>query len=269
MIPENFRGRATRVTLAGFQAAAKANQIDLANLLAVWSVECGGDPFTADGRPVILFEAHWFSRLTGGRFDRSHPTLSSRAWDRSLYRSTRAGEYERLQAAMNLDRTAALQAASWGGCQILGVNFALAGFADVDAMIAAMCEGERFHLTAFLSFCEARGLMGAIRSGDFDAFGRGYNGTSYKLNRYGDRLREAKQRISQSLADGVLGPGDCGEAVRQVQIDLRAAGFAIVADGVYGPMTARAVDAFRGKVNLPPGTTVDASVISALGKIHV
>src|SRR6185295_10213057 len=93
--------------------------------------------FLADGRPKILFEAHVFGQRTQQRFTRSHPALSSRTWNRALYQGG-AREWARLAAAMQLDRRAALESASWGAFQIMGFNFAACGFSDVEAMVAAM-----------------------------------------------------------------------------------------------------------------------------------
>ena len=50
------------------------------------------------------------------------------------------------------DRTAALQSCSWGIGQIMGENFALAGFADVEQMVAAMSASEDQQLVAMANF---------------------------------------------------------------------------------------------------------------------
>ncbi|WP_051330619.1 N-acetylmuramidase domain-containing protein [Niveispirillum irakense] len=266
MIPENFRGRAARLPLGGFDVAGLLNGLEPEALLAVWYVECGGEPFLADGRPALLFEAHIFSRLTDGRFNRSHPTLSADAWNRALYSGSRAGEYERLGAAMALDRTAALMAASWGGCQILGCNHRQAGFKTVDAMVAALCESEERHLDAFLAFIRHSRLMVPLRARDWDRFARGYNGSAYRLNRYAERLADEYQRNIRAFDDGLLGPGDRGSMVRRAQRDLVRAGFPIQMDGVYGGMTARAVQSFRQRVGLPASDYLDKAAITALAE---
>lgn len=264
MIPKNFQGRAARLPLGGFDMAAQLKGLEAEALLAVWHVECGGEPFLADRRPALLFEAHIFSRLTDGRFNRSHPTLSADAWNRALYSASRAGEYERLEAAMTLDRTAALMAASWGGCQILGRNHRLAGFDTVDDMVAALCDSEGAHLDAFLVFIHNKGLLTPLRLRDWDRFAKGYNGSAYRLNRYAARLAQEYHRNIRVFADGLLGPGDRGNAVRRAQQDLVRAGFPLQVDGIYAGITARAVQSFRQRVGLPASDYLDEAAITAL-----
>jgi hypothetical protein len=63
-----FAGRAARLSAAGIAAACAILGIGEAEMRAVLAVESLGSGFLADGRPKILFERHWFHRLTGGRF---------------------------------------------------------------------------------------------------------------------------------------------------------------------------------------------------------
>lgn len=263
-IPDEFRGRAGRATLAGFQASARVLGVDLAALLAVWTVECAGDPFLRDGRPALLFEAHIFSRLTGGAYDRTAPDLSAPRWNRELYSLTRAGKYDRLHRAMALSQGAALMAASWGGCQILGANHALAGFASVTAMVAAFCENEGAHIGAFVRFIQARGLVRALRALDWGAFAEGYNGTGFRANRYDEKLAQAYEVNAGALVDGVLGPGDKGAAVAAFQRGLIRAGHAVADDGAYGRMTALAVERVQARAGLPVTGRADAATVAAV-----
>lgn len=264
MIPTDFRGRAARATLDGFTASARVLGVELSALLAVWTVECAGEPFLRDGRPAILFEAHIFSRLTGRVHDATAPDLSSPSWNRALYSPTRAGEYARLARAMDLSRDAALMAASWGGCQILGANYKMAGFASVDAMVAALCETEGAHIGAFIRFIQARGLVAALRAKDWGAFAAGYNGSAYRANRYDEKLAAAYAVNAGALADGMLGPGDKGEAVAVLQRTLNRAGHDIGDDGAFGRMTGLAVEKVQARASLPVTGRADAATVAAL-----
>ena len=58
---------------------------NVATIRAVVEVEAAGSGFFADGRPKILFEAHWFSEFTNSRYDYRYPSISSPVWNRSLY----------------------------------------------------------------------------------------------------------------------------------------------------------------------------------------
>jgi hypothetical protein len=111
---------------------AKSLEVEAAALRAVAAVEAAGSGFLPNdpARPKILFEGHAFHRLTGGRFATQRPDLSYVKWDRTKYSGTLKGEWARLEAACNLDRAAALQAASWGMFQIMGFNYAYCGCPD-------------------------------------------------------------------------------------------------------------------------------------------
>lgn len=130
--------------------------------------------------PKILFEAHKFGKFTGFRFNRSHPNVSSSAWNRSLYVGG-IGEWERLYRAMELDKEAALMSASWGRYQIMGFNHKLAGFSTVEEFAEAMKTSERKQLEAFVSFIKSAGLKDEFRkiggvAKACEPFARAYNG---------------------------------------------------------------------------------------------
>ncbi len=176
--------------------AAEAAKIgcDAPALWAVCDVESSGGGFLPDGRPKILFEAHIFGRLTGHRFDESHPNISSPAWNRALYGPGGAHQHDRLDEASALDKTAALESTSWGLFQIMGFNFNKCGFTNVDDFVTAMRSGERAHLNAFLGFCEAGGLVAALASHDWVRFALRYNGADEAKNNYHNKLKQAYER---------------------------------------------------------------------------
>jgi hypothetical protein len=88
----------TQVSDEAWASLAKSLDVEEAALRAVATVESAGAGFLAGEppRPKILFEAHAFHRLTGGRFAPHAPTLSNAAWDRASYAGTAAGEWKRL-----------------------------------------------------------------------------------------------------------------------------------------------------------------------------
>jgi hypothetical protein len=163
---------------------------------AVAQVEAmGRTGFLPDKRPLILFEAHWFSKLMGARYDRAHPNLSSPSWDKSLYRGG-AREYDRLHAAIALDRSAALKSASWGMFQIMGFNYALVGYKSVAEYVLAMCNSAGAHLRAFVRFVQAKGLQPVLRRHNFARFAYRYNGDGYRQNAYDEQMLLAYKRFT-------------------------------------------------------------------------
>lgn len=176
---------------ADYKRAAEWLGCEVAAVKAVDRVESAGSGFLADGKtPKILFEAHLFSRLTGHKYDQSHPHLSSPSWNRKLYKGG-AAEHDRLAEAVELERTAALQSASWGRFQILGSNWRECDFPHLQAFVNAMYQSEAAHLYAFVSFVRKRGLADELQRKDWAGFARGYNGPGYKNNRYDQKLEQA------------------------------------------------------------------------------
>ncbi|NMU82234.1 DUF3380 domain-containing protein, partial [Vibrio parahaemolyticus] len=88
------------------------------------------------------FEAHIFSRLTSRAYDNSHPSISSRHWNRSLYVGG-ISEYVRLNKPIELNSNAAIRSASWGRFQIMGFNFKLAGHVTAESFVKAVFESEK------------------------------------------------------------------------------------------------------------------------------
>ena len=175
--------------LADYKIASKQYQLEEAVLRAVVKVESAGRAFVK-GKPVILFEAHWFSYFTKGRYDRLYPNISSPTWNRSLYKGGE-GEWERLQQAERLDPTAAYLSTSWGLGQVLGLNHRECGYRTVQDFVVGMGQSAFNQLQAMLRFIDRMGLLVALRKKDWHTFARGYNGPSYHLNAYAEKLEQA------------------------------------------------------------------------------
>lgn len=185
---------AGRITTWGLRTAALALDVSVPALQAVVEVESAGSGFLPDGRPKILFESHIFSRLTGSRFDKSHPTLSTAAPARQYYR---LDQYLRLYAALQLDADAAVQSCSWGLFQIMGFNHAACGEKSLYGFVLAMHHNEDAHLQLFVQFVRDRGLARHLRTRSWAEFAHGYNGPGFKENRYDEKLAAAYARHAQ------------------------------------------------------------------------
>jgi len=184
------------LTQEDFEEAASKLDVEVAKIRAVDEIESAGSGFLDSGEPKILFEAHWFSRFTDGEYDDTHPNISSPQWDRSLYKGGEA-EHDRLQKAVELNRTAALKSASWGRYQILGLNWDKCGYDSLQDFINAMYRSEKAHLEAFVGFIKNEGLDEPLRNEDWHAFAREYNGPGYQRNRYAEKMKEAFEKFSE------------------------------------------------------------------------
>ncbi len=184
------------LTEQDFERAARALGCDVAAIKAVCQVEAPKGGFLPDGQPTILFERHIFRRLTGGRFDKTHPQISNPS--PGGYKGG-AAEHLRLQQATALAREEGLQSASWGKFQIMGFNYAAAGFPSVQSFINAMYHSEGAQLDAFVTFLlkDSGGRMArALREHRWVDFARWYNGPAYEINRYDEKIADAYEAFA-------------------------------------------------------------------------
>lgn len=172
--------------------------VEVAAIKAVAEVETSGSAFDDQGRPRILFERHYFHRLTHGHYDKLHPDISnSLAGGYGKF----SAQYGKLEKAYLLDAVAALESASWGRFQIMGNNYRAAGFDSVQEFVLALTRTEAAHLRAFASFVLAHhGLHNALQKKDWTAFAKAYNGKGYKANDYDTKLKDAYGKFAKGAA---------------------------------------------------------------------
>lgn len=190
-----------QLTPVDYRRAAMELQCETAAIRAVAEVEAPGGGFLSDGRLRVLFEGHVFYKETFGKFAQSHPTLCHPRWTREHYARGKtaeergAGELGRLNAAIGLDRTAALKSASYGKFQIVGFNHSLCNYPDVESFHRAMGLDEQAQLDAFCHFVKSKGLVGALRAHDWASFARAYNGAGFRENDYDGKIARAYRRL--------------------------------------------------------------------------
>lgn len=180
--------------IADYEAAARILGCDTNIIRAFSEVESSGYGFWQfaddDWRPKILFEARWFHGLTAGKWDQSHPKISSESWNPALYAYGKK-EYARLDEACSLDRAAGLQSASWGKFQIMGFNYRRVGYEKLQDFINAMYSSEADHLKAFCGFISSDAkLHGALAQHDFEVMALRYNGAG-QVGIYASKLQQA------------------------------------------------------------------------------
>ncbi len=176
--------------------------LELAVVKAVNEIECNGNGFLPDGRPCILFEGHIFWRelkkrnLDPKEFQNPYTeNILYKQWTKRHYFGGKK-EYNRLHKAAGLSELqevhdAAFCAASYGAFQIMGFNYPILGYPNVDSYVAHMYTHERAHLEAFGLFCKANNLIQFLKDKDWRKFARGYNGPEYEQNKYHAKLENA------------------------------------------------------------------------------
>ena len=231
-----FTGAGAPLSQTGFDTAHVVLGGDTASLWSILTVETAGFGFLQDKRPKILFERHVFSKRTSRKFDASNPDISNPV--QGGYSTTGVGEYARLARAMVLDRTAALESASWGLGQIMGYNAKSIGYPGVEAMVAAFKDGEDAQLAGTASFIAANPpLANAFKDGLWARVAFYYNGPKYAKNNYDTKLADnhTKYQTEEPNLD-----------LRAAQARLTYLGFSTKGvDGELGDFTASALTAFQ------------------------
>jgi hypothetical protein len=250
-----FAGTGSPLSRNNVEDLLSSYSLGFPELWSVLSVETCGCGYLTDRRPKILFERHIFSRLTGHQYDADDPNISQPT--AGGYGASGANQYDRLNAAMQLNRLAALQSASWGLGQIMGENFAAAGFADPEQMVSAMILSEDYQLKAMVSFMNKMQLIDTLKAHDWAGFARRYNGPNYAANHYDGLLAHFYERYAQGPLPDL--------ATRSAQILLTYKGFQPGAiDGVCGTTTRTAILTFQKGAGLAQTGVVNDSLLQAL-----
>ena len=252
-----FEGKGTALSEQGLKDAGAALGVGPPALWAVMTVETRGCGFLPDRRPLILFERHWFRKLTRGKFDAAAPDLSNPVW--GGYGASGAHQHERLERAIKLDRQAALASTSWGLGQVMGFNAKAAGFGGVEAMVKAMCDSEDAQFQGMAGFIAGKGLAKYLKSGDWAEFARRYNGVEFQKNQYDRRLAVAHERYKVGPLPNLR--------VRTAQLYLTYLGYKPGGvDGLFGGNSQKALIAFQKSADLAPSGGLDDASYSALVK---
>lgn len=253
MAPIPFQGNAAALSSDGLAQVSASLGVYAPEIWTVLAVETSGCGYLPDRRPQILFERHIFHRLTNGQYDDGDISDPSPGG----YGPRGAQQYHRLARAIGKDRAAALQSASWGIGQIMGMNYARAGFENVEDMVAAMSDSEDRQLSAMAAFLRRTGLAASLQAHDWASFARGYNGPNYALNRYDIRLNSEYQKYSTGGLPDL--------SVRAAQLYLTYLGFDPGGiDGVAGQHTLAALAEFQSENGISSTTIVDASCVAQI-----
>lgn len=252
---------------ADYRRAAARLDVPVAHVMAMAAVESAGETFWAlAGRLLVpvRFEAHWFGKLTGHRFDASYPDLSCVSWTPSLAATTRAGAWDQLERARGLDRDAADAATSWGAFQVMGAHWKRLGYASIGQFVDSMsANGDDGQMDAFVAFVVAdAALRASLAIGAWRDVETRYNGGGYG-GAYAAKLQAAAALYAGSAAPAaprVLRKGDRGADVAALQAAL-----GVRSDGDFGPITDRAVHQFQSDHGLVGDGIVGVMTRRALG----
>jgi hypothetical protein len=177
--------------------------------------------------PKILFERHWFRKLTKAKqapspYESKYPDICGSAYHLTkqnkkkelidketgtvartddIYGPQGLHQYKRMLKAYQLNSDAALQACSWGKFQIMGFNYKAAGFEDVKEFVKAMSRNDAENMKAFLKFAKSNSiLLAGLRNVDFEKIAEGHNGAGWKTINpdYASNLRKFNDEYAAS-----------------------------------------------------------------------
>lgn len=188
-----------------YKKASDSLGVEEAALKAVAYTESNNNGFITDSQgnkiPKILFERHImfrrlrdFTPIKSKDMAAKYPDIVN---EKSGSYKGGLAEHERLQRAVLIDRTTALESASWGAFQVMGYHWKTLGYPSTQAFVNDMYT-EQGQLDAFVKFIKADGrLVKALREKDWATFARIYNGPAYKTNNYDVKMKDAYEKFSK------------------------------------------------------------------------
>lgn len=190
------------LTKEDFKRAADKIGVEPEIIEAVTEVESPRGAFDEKGKLSILFEAHVFYRelvkkgINPKNYLPANKDILSSTWNPSLYGKYSA-QWGRLEKAAKIDRDSAYKSASYGAFQIMGNNAESLGYKSVHDFVVNQEKGEVSQLNDFIKFIQVNGLVDELKSKDWAAFAKGYNGPGYAQNKYDQKLEAAYNKLKK------------------------------------------------------------------------
>ncbi len=110
------------------------------------------------------------------------------------YGSLQAAQYARLESAITIDSIAAMESTFWGMFQIGGFNWKLCGAESRADFVEQMKRSEYDQLRLFANYIRNAGLLRHLKSKNWAAFAKRYNGPAYAARGYHTRMAAAYRR---------------------------------------------------------------------------
>lgn len=177
--------------------------VEVAAMKAIVDIETGTyrKGLNPDDTPVINFDLKVFRSLAARRkinlanYTKTHPLVFASP-DIKRFGSQQAAQHARLKQAMDIDSVTAIEATFWGMFQIGGFNWRRCGTESPQEFVDKMSNTERDQLDLFAVFIADTGLDKHLRTKNWQAFARAYNGPSYAKRGYHTRMASAYRRHS-------------------------------------------------------------------------
>lgn len=190
------------LNLTDYERASHLTGLPIAVIATVAQVEGIELGFAETGKPVVLFERHWFYRRLKMHGMDEHELMALEQEQPDLVSPKRGGyiggaaEWIRFQRAAVIDQTAAIEATRWGLFQLMGLQWGRMGFVDSLDFQMAMLHSEGAHLNAFCKFILTDHILTrALQEQNWAVFARRYNGASFRDNLYDVKLARIHAKL--------------------------------------------------------------------------
>ena len=186
--------RYSKLTDEDFREVADELGVEIAAIKAVVLIEAGATMkgFYAPGIPVINFDRTMFNRFRPKATDKSGAKGEKVPSGLSGYALQ---EWTQLINARKINAQAANLGTFWGMFQIGGFNYKFCGCENVNEMVKLMAYSEREQLELFARFITNSGMLPDLRSKNWAAFARKYNGASYAKRGYHTKMANAYKKF--------------------------------------------------------------------------
>ena len=189
------------LTERDFEEFAKELGVEVAAIKAVVEIEAGRQHkgFWEEGKPLMNFDLTVFRQMAKrhkinlGKYTKSHSAVFNRP-NIARYGSQQGAVCARFDKACEIDSVTAIEGTFWGMFQIGGFNWRQCGTSSPQEFARLMSRSERDQLELFGEFISRTGLLPALKSKNWSAFARGYNGPSYAARGYHTRLAKAYKK---------------------------------------------------------------------------
>ncbi len=185
-----------------YRVIARELGVEAAAIKAVVEVETGRtrSGFHSQGNPLINYDLPLFRRAAAKRGTSLAHHSSSEALNPvniKKYGSQQLAQQARYDAAKQIDSIAAMESTFWGMFQIGGFNWKLCGASSREEFVERMSTSEQEQLRLFAAYLENTGLVKYLRSRNWAAFARIYNGPSYAARGYHTKLAQAYNKFKK------------------------------------------------------------------------
>lgn len=179
-----------------FDIVSKELDVEVAAIKAVVLIEAGSkmQGFYAPGVPVVNFDRTMYNRYRA----KVKGTPVKDAKVPAGLKGYALSEWTQLTNARKTNGEAADMGTFWGMFQIGGFNYKQCGCESIAEFVDLMSYSELEQLELFAAFITNTGMLPDLKSKNWSAFARKYNGASYARRGYHTRMANAYNKFKNA-----------------------------------------------------------------------